>query len=104
MKKNLKKGLFYLNGEALTEKKDGTDTPILICDVLARAMFEVSTSAGLSPSEKYQAFKISQRIVANPEAVDLESADVVLIRKVIAPSFSAGVYGQIVDLLEGKDK
>ena len=100
MKRNLKKSLLYFDGNTLTENKNGKDTPILICDVLAKAMFEVSTSVGLSPDEKYQAFKISRRIVANPEAVDLESADVVLIRKIITPSFSAGIYGQIVDLLE----
>lgn len=97
MKRNLKKELLYFNGEPLKdEKKD----PVLINDVLGKALFEVSTSVGLSPEEKYQAFKISQRIAANPEAVELESNDIVLIRKVMAPSFSAGIYGQIVDLLE----
>ena len=99
MKKNLKKPLVYFNGVELKEKKDGEETPILASDVLAKALFEAATQ-GLSPDEKYQAFKLSQRIVRNPEAVELESVDTVLIRKLIAPAFSAGIYGQLVDLLE----
>ncbi len=102
MNKNLKKPILYFNGEELTENVNGKKVTVLMSTVVARAMFEVSTSAGLTPEEKYQAFKISQRIAAKPDSVELESADIVLIRKVITPSFSAGVYGQIVDLLEGK--
>lgn len=100
MEKNLKKPLVYFDGTVLNEKVADKEVPFLISNVLAKAMFDVSTSAGLSPDEKYQAFKISQRVAADPEHVKLESPDIVLIRKVIAPVFSAGVYGQIIDLLE----
>lgn len=98
MKKNLKVALRWFNGSELKEK--GTELPIMISEVVAKALFEVSTSAGLTPEEKYQAFKISQRITNEPRNVELDASDVVLIRKVIGPSFSAGVYGQIIDLLE----
>ena len=101
MKKNLKVALRWFNGSELTEKTtNDTELPIMISDVVAKALFEVSTSAGLTPEEKYQAFKISQRIMNEPRNVELDASDVVLIRKVIGPSFSAGVYGQIIDLLE----
>lgn len=103
MKKNLKKALIYFNGEPLTEKVNNKDVPCLICNVLGKALFDVSVSANLTADEKYRAFKISQRIAAKPEAVELESDEIMLIRRVIAPSFSAGIYGQIVDVLE-KDK
>lgn len=106
MKKNLKKKLTFINGEPLTTQTMGEDgkkqsVPLLASDVISRAMFEVANAVPLSPEEKYKAFKICQRIMANPEAAELESDDIVLIRKIIGPSFSAGVYGQIVDLLEG---
>lgn len=95
---NLKKTILYFDGKPIqNEKKED----VLVCDLLARALFEVAGSnVPISPEEKYRCWKISQRILAKPEATELESEDIVLIKKIIAPSLSAGVYGQIVDLLE----
>ena len=95
---NLKKTILYFDGKPIqNEKKED----VLVCDLLARALFEVAGSnVPISPEEKYRCWKISQRILAKPEAAELESEDIVLIKKIIAPSLSAGVYGQIVDLLE----
>ena len=102
MNVNLKKTIAYFNGETIKNEKQAD---VLISDVVARALFEVSGgNVPLTPDEKYRCWKISQRIIANPDAAELEADDIVLIRKIISPALSAGVYGQIVDLLEGKDK
>lgn len=99
MKMNLKTPVLYFDGNKI--KKSDSDEDVLVSDLLAQALFEVAGSnVPISPEEKYRCWKISQRIVAKPEATDLESEDIVLIKKIIAPSLSAGVYGQIVDLLE----
>ena len=95
---NLKKTILYFDGKPIQNEKE---EDVLVCDLLARALFEVAGSnVPISSEEKYRCWKISQRILAKPEATELESEDIVLIKKIIAPSLSAGVYGQIVDLLE----
>jgi hypothetical protein len=103
MKKNLKAPLRLFNGAEITvtEKVDGKEVkkPVLVSDQIGQVLWE-RASTGVTPEEKYRAFKIAQRIAACPEKVELEAEDITLIKKMIAPVFSAGIYGQIVDLLE----
>lgn len=100
MEMNLKKAIVYIDGKAI---KNESNNDVLVSDLLARALFEVAGSnVPISPEEKYRCWKISQRITAKPEATVMESDDIVLIKRIIAPSLSAGVYGQIVDLLEAR--
>lgn len=100
MKRNLKVPCTYYNGQPLTRKEGDKDVHVMIHDIVSQALFDISTGVSLTPDEKYQAFRVSQKICSKPESVELEAKDIVLIKKIIAPSFSAGVYGQIVDLLE----
>ena len=100
MKRNLNKPIVYVDGKTI---KNENQAGVMAADLVARGLFEVSgSSVTLTPDEKYKCWKISQKIIAKPEAVELEADDIVLIKKITAPSLSAGIYGQIVDLLEGE--
>lgn len=100
MKRNLNKPIVYVDGKTI---KNENQVGVMAADLVARGLFEVAGSnVTLTPDEKYKCWKISQKIIAKPEAVDLDADDIVLIKKITAPSLSAGIYGQIVDLLEGK--
>ncbi len=104
-KKNLKAPLRQFNGAEYTVAKivNGKEVqePVMISDQIGEVLW-TQASAGIQPAEKYQAFKIAQRIATDPEAVDISDEDVDLIKKVCAQVFSPGAYGQIVDLLESK--
>ncbi|SEF47779.1 hypothetical protein SAMN05216354_0601 [Xylanibacter ruminicola] len=103
MKKNLKVALRQFGGAeiTITETVGGKEVrkPALISEQVGQALWQHAT-AGDTPEEKYRAFQIAQRIAENPEAVELSNEDIVLIKKIIAPVFAVGYYGQIVDLLE----
>ncbi len=105
MVKNMNVALRQFNGAAIvvTETIDGKEVhhPALICDQVGQALWQYA-NADDTPEERYRAFKIAQRIAANPEAVDLSSDDVVLLKRRIAPVFAPGIYGQIVELLENE--
>lgn len=102
-KKNLKVAILQFGGAEFTTTLvvDGKEVkkPVMISDQIGQVLWEVANSE-LSPEEKYKAFKIAQRIAANPEAVELSSEEIAMIKKMIAPVFAAGVYGQMVDALE----
>lgn len=102
-RKNLKVALLQFGGAEFTttEMVDGKEVkkPVMISDQIGQVLWQVANSE-LSPEEKYKAFKIAQRIAATPEAVELSSEEVAMIKKMIAPVFAAGVYGQMVDVLE----
>lgn len=106
MKKNLKAPLRLYNGASVkvTETENGKEVTkeIMICDQIGQALWECSQSTGLSPQEKYQAFKIAQRIARNPEKVELSTEDIALIKRIIGGFYSPGFYGQMVELLEGE--
>lgn len=73
-----------------------------VAEAVCVALFNASTLNGapMSPEEKYKAFKLSQRIAANPDGVVLDGADVNLIKAIVGASYSAGAYGCVCDLLE----
>ena len=112
-KRNLKVPLRQFGGAEVKIKKiengivvvDAEGNPVmetvLVSDQLGQLLWEKSTS-NATPEEKYQAFKIAQRIAVNPEAVELSTKDTELVKKVAAMVYDPGYYGQIVDLLECK--
>ena len=65
-------------------------------------LFNLSTLRGTPvPAErKYQAYKLCQRIAANPREVELTTEDCSLLKEVASETYSAGAYGQVVDLIE----
>lgn len=102
-KKNLKVAILQFCGTEFTTTVvvDGKEMkkPVMASDQIGEVLWQAANSE-LSPEEKYKAFKIAQRIAANPEAVELSSEEIAMIKKMIAPVFAAGVYGQMVDVLE----
>lgn len=73
-----------------------------IGEQLCVQLFSVSKIDGqpLSPEEKYMAYKLCGRIAASPENVELTSEEGTFIKRLAANIYSAGAYGQIVDLIE----
>lgn len=73
-----------------------------IAEQLCLLLFNLSTlgNTPLSGEEKYAAYKLCNRISANPKAVELSTEEASLIKSVAAQVFNAGPYGQIVDLIE----
>ena len=54
----------------------------------------------IEQNEKYLAYKISTKLIACSGVVDLGDEDVLFLKKFCGVAFSAGAYGQIVNLLE----
>ena len=48
-----------------------------------------------------QAYRVMKRIQAKPEEVDLSAEDAVLIKEIAKDTMVSGIYGQLVDVLEG---
>lgn len=56
--------------------------------------------ANVSADKKYSAYKLMQRISSETAGCEISVEEAVLIKEISAKSMNAGIYGQIVDLLE----
>lgn len=94
-------------------KKVNLDRPFTDCfgeeikgknmaEQISMNLFNLSTLHGVTVSadKKYEAYKLCNRIAANPREVELTSEERVLIEDLSEDVFSAGAYGQIVDIIE----
>lgn len=101
MKVNLKKKIVGSDGKPMTVK----DKEQFICDHVCQVLWQMEDIEGNAATgeQKYRAYKLMQRIAANPTEVEMESEDVTLVKNVALKCFRAGVYGQIVDALEQRD-
>lgn len=61
-----------------------------------------SASDGFTEEEKYNAYRLMNRIAASDGAVEIEDKDSVLIKKICEKSLTAGAWGQLVDILKGE--
>lgn len=61
-----------------------------------------TSSEGLSPDEKYEAYKLMARIASSDGEIDIEDRESLLIKKICESTLTAGGYGQIVELLNGR--
>lgn len=69
-------------------------------DIICARLF--SAGENLSADEKYEAYKLMVRINPSKAAIEIEDKESILIKKVCEKSLTAGAYGQIVELLNGK--
>lgn len=74
-----------------------------IADAIATHLFNLNHVGGSATTaeQKYMAYSLSKRISSDPEAVVLTTEEGSFIKRVCAEVFTAGAYGQIVDLIEG---
>ena len=83
-------------GNALKENGKGIIMKDLVCKYL------YSCGDGFSADEKYEAYKLLQKINASKGTVDIEDKESLLIKRACEKFLSAGGYGQICELLNGK--
>ena len=104
MKVNFNKTFVDCFGNSITEKKDGKDVAIEIWERLAFSLFNISTLGGtpISQDEKYTAYSLSMRIAGNPSEVELSTEEASFLKRVCAEQLSAGAYGIVADIVEGK--
>lgn len=69
-------------------------------DIICARLF--SAGENISADEKYEAYKLMVRISPSRAAIEIEDKDSILIKKVCEKGLTAGAYGQIVELLNGK--
>lgn len=71
---------------------------------LSSALFQVSKigNSPLSENEKYAAYSLSRQLMKAEGDMEISVDEALLIKRVAYESYSAGGYGQIVDLIEEK--
>ena len=74
----------------------------IVADRVASLLFNLSAlnKEPLKAEQKYKAYKLCTRITGKPENVELSAEDAAFIKEVCSEAFSAGAYGQVVDLIE----
>lgn len=116
MKVNFNKAFKNYRGEDATEdveavSKDGKKTiekkKQMVNDMLAAILYSGHGLVRLGDAEKdnrrkYEAYKLSLRVCSAKGAIDITPEEAIIIKEV-AVSLSAGGYGQIVDLIDGKE-
>lgn len=75
-----------------------------MAEELCLTLFNLSTLGGgiVSPDKKYMAYRLSLRISECPDAVELTTEEASFLKEVSAEAYSAGAYGRVADLIEGK--
>lgn len=90
------------NGKAEIEK-----VPVIVKDLVAKALF---SGAGLDRTGKpetdnknrFDAYRLCQKIIGSTNATDLSPEEMVMIKQAATIYTSAGVYAQIVELVDPK--
>lgn len=91
------------DGKKVMEKQ-----PVIIADVLSQNLYsgegiEKTGNAEKDNENKFKAYKLCHRIFSASGPIDLSPEESILIKQVSAATLTAGAYGQIVELLEGKE-
>lgn len=75
-----------------------------IAEQVCMSLFNLSMISGnpVTPENKYTAYILCNRISSTPDDVELTTEEASFLKEVCNESYSAGAYGQIVDLIEGK--
>lgn len=113
MKVNFKKDFIDCFGEQVKEtipaptpeNPQGTkEAVVTVWELMARHLFNLSALGGVAvkPDIKYKAYRLSCRIAKNPSEVELSTEEAVFIKEIANEHLSAGAYGYLVDIIEGK--
>lgn len=96
MKKNLNVELLDFKGKPVTEK----DKKIIIKDVVINALMSVDPQKNIDGTEKFNRYKLAQKIDTKPENCELSSEDIVKIKEVVGQGYGPLVVGFVFNLLE----
>lgn len=97
MIRNFKTTIKDYKGQPLT---DAQGKEQMMSDLIGAQLFTAGAKAALSPDDKMRAYKLSVMMQQTPEAVTLTTEDAALIKSIMGDNFVAGVYGQIVEVIE----
>ena len=100
MKVNFDRPFVDCFGKEVVNEKTGKGTNI--AESLCMVIFNLNTVGGvpLPPEKKYDLHKISRKIAACPEEVEISTEEGTLLKEVAAEAYSCGAYGQVVDIIE----
>jgi hypothetical protein len=81
----------------------GCETEISICEKVAESLFVAGSSneCKIDNKDKYTAYKLSTKI-ARGGVIEITAEEAALIKSITVNFFSAGAYGQVEELVEGK--
>ena len=93
-------------GNKILEENSKESIPKAIWRHLAFSLFNLSSVGpeALDGKDKYMAYSLSYRIAENPESVEMTTEEASFLKKVCACLLSAGAYGQVEDIIEGRYK
>lgn len=100
MKVNFNKPFVDCFGKEVVNEKTGKGTNI--AESLCMVIFNLNNVGGapMPPEKKYELHKISRKMAADPESVEMTTEEASLLKEVAAEAYSCGAYGQIVDIIE----
>ena len=79
----------------------GEDVEGNMSDSLAETLFNAGAAGfPIDDKDKFRAYKISTKLIANNGVIEPDNSDIELLKTFCAVAFTAGAYGQIVELLE----
>lgn len=106
MKVNLNKNLLDFEGKEAIELVNGKERKKSLREMVSEALYAagMNSQKGIDMQKKLKAYKMLQQIINNRGVLDIETEDATLLKEVCAEFFTAGVYGQIYDLIEGGNK
>ena len=98
MRVNFNKTIKTYKGTGMIDQS--TNRPLLMSDYVCGCLFLCPEN--YSADDKYAAWKLLNKIKADGET-EITSEEASLIKKICAERSSAGIYGQVVDAIEGKE-
>lgn len=98
MKVNFDKNVKTYKGDDMIDS--ATNAPLSMRDYVCGCLFLCPET--FSADDKYAAWKILNKVKRGGET-DISSEEASLIKKICAPRSTGGIYGQLVDAIEGKE-
>ena len=80
-------------------KEFGTE---MVGEQIAKVLFGAGgvPELPIENSDKFRAYKLSTKLIAGDGAIEINDDDEAFLEKFCAVTFSAGAYGQIMDILK----
>jgi dihydroxyacetone kinase DhaKLM complex PTS-EIIA-like component DhaM len=96
MKVNFNRGLSGTKGERL-----GRTAYEVVRDILFSA--NSNERMVLNVDEKYSSYKLHSRLLESEGEIELSVEEATLIKKICSDALVSGAYGQLCDLIEGRN-